>query len=505
MVALFFHSKPRRDRTMSGMVTKKAGVQSICLLSFLSLLSSVEAKTLVVTSTRNDGPGSLRQALIHANESGDPATIAFALGSGETGHDCRSGSWSIQLTEELPVIKVRVVIDGYTQPGSCKNRAAIDQENNAHIAVALCCGAADNASSDEGCPEVGLTFGPGSDCSKVRGLAINGFEHGIEVQANNVDINGMFLGVDVDGITSHANTTSILIDSDATGTTIGGCKPKHRNLIGGSSQGEGVKDTSNSQLLGAITNRGDRTTIQGTTINLTRKGYAVITSEAQRGIVSLGNDGMLVGGPLTGYRVVIAGNYDANIHLDSTSNDRLQNVFAGLALDGKHMLGGGVGLRILNNDGEPASPALEQGYTHAIVHSVFSGNSQSGIVLGSEYSDYPIGKTLIRKTYMGTSLTGDSEAPNGEHGLAVLAGSHTDVQDSVLCYNQGNGLYNVLGRTVLDTANTSFNGLGGVRIWSPEESNAADDQFAFQLKRTIGGGNGGNTVATRHLAIDEIY
>jgi hypothetical protein len=487
------------------------------MLSLLMLFSSsTEAKTYKVTTTDNDGVGTLRNALIQAHNAGDSATIEFELTSEDAGYDCRSKSWCIQLTEPLPVIGVRVTIDGYSQAGSSKNRAAIDQENNAHIAVELCCGAAADVASDDGCPAVGLTFGPGSDCSTIRGLAINGFEKAIVVQANNVHINGMFLGVGIDGKSSHPNTSSIVIDAAAAGTVIGGCKPKYRNLIGGSSQGEGFALGADVQLLGAITNLGNHTTIQGTTINLTRKGDALVTTEAQRGIVSRSNNGMLVGGPLTEQRVVVAGNYDANIHLDSTSNDLLQNVFAGLAINGKHALGGGAGLRMINNQGEPAPAALGEGYTHAIMQSVFSGHRESGLVLGHDDSAFAVDNTLIRASFVGTDVTGVHKVPNDEHGIESVWATNTVIEDSVLSHNGGNGIYQTTGTTILANVNTSYNRRGGINLPcggaraaqggcpSGDDMTAPDGGCAFRLKRVKSIENGNNAIGSPHFTIEQL-
>lgn len=313
----------------------------------------------------------------------------------------------------------------------------------------------------------------------------------------------MFLGVDVDGTTSNANTSSIVIDATATGTVIGGCKPKYRNLIGGSSQGEGFANENHSELLGAITNRGNDTSIQGTTINLTRKGDALVRSQAQRGIVSQSSNGLLIGGPRTEHRVIVAGNYDANIHLDSTSNDVLNNVLSGLAIDGKQALGGGVGLRIINNQGEPQPAALDEGYAHAILQSIFSGNDESGVILGSNDSNYAIDNTLIRKSYMGTDVTGDGKVPNGQHGIAAVWATNTVIEDAVLCHNAGNGLYQTTGTTIVTQSNTSFNGLGGINLPCVGMAQG-DGGCAFQLKRVTGIENGKNAVGTPHFTIEQL-
>src|SRR5436853_2502187 len=66
------------------------------------------ANTLIVTNTNDSGPGSLRQAILDANNNPGLDTISFSIGSGPK---------TIRPLEALPTLTDPVVIDGTTQPG----------------------------------------------------------------------------------------------------------------------------------------------------------------------------------------------------------------------------------------------------------------------------------------------------------------------------------------------------------------------------------------------------
>src|SRR5207244_10486254 len=77
----------------------------------------LEAATFTVTNTNDSGAGSLRQAILDANEITGTDTITFNIPG--------SGVHTISPTSPLPQISDSVVIDGYTQPGASPNTLAI--------------------------------------------------------------------------------------------------------------------------------------------------------------------------------------------------------------------------------------------------------------------------------------------------------------------------------------------------------------------------------------------
>ena len=74
---------------------------------------SLAAATFTVTSTADSGAGTLRQAIIDANNAGGADTIAFNIAG--------SGVHTIALATPLPAITSAATIDGYTQTGALVN------------------------------------------------------------------------------------------------------------------------------------------------------------------------------------------------------------------------------------------------------------------------------------------------------------------------------------------------------------------------------------------------
>jgi hypothetical protein len=84
--------------------------------------------TFMVTNTDDGGPGSLRSAMIDAENTpnvGGPDRIEFNIpGSGV--HVIQPTTPSGQ-QQALPVIRDPVIIDGYTQPGASANTLAVGE------------------------------------------------------------------------------------------------------------------------------------------------------------------------------------------------------------------------------------------------------------------------------------------------------------------------------------------------------------------------------------------
>ncbi|HEV7348551.1 LamG-like jellyroll fold domain-containing protein [Telluribacter sp.] len=80
----------------------------LLLSSFLFGFSQARGDIFTVTNTNDDGPGSLRQAILNANANSGSDEINFNIGT---------GPHSIILSAALPQINGSVAIDGTTQPG----------------------------------------------------------------------------------------------------------------------------------------------------------------------------------------------------------------------------------------------------------------------------------------------------------------------------------------------------------------------------------------------------
>ncbi len=84
---------------------------ALVLASLLLVSSRVSAATFVVTNTNDSGPGSLRQAILDANDRGGADIITFDIPG--------PGPFVITVASPLPLFDARggVTVDGTTQPG----------------------------------------------------------------------------------------------------------------------------------------------------------------------------------------------------------------------------------------------------------------------------------------------------------------------------------------------------------------------------------------------------
>ena len=165
---------------------------------------------LLVTSTADDGPGTLRQAIIEANDTTGPDCIEFDIPG--------SGPHTITPESALPTITDPVVIDGTTQPDFA-GTPVIELDGS------------------EGGWADGLRIAA-NDCS-VRGLVINQFHYsGIHIEngSNNV-IQGNYIGTDATG--------TVALGCWDYGIYIAGASAG--NLIG--TDGDGIADTTERNVI----------------------------------------------------------------------------------------------------------------------------------------------------------------------------------------------------------------------------------------------------------------
>lgn len=169
-----------------------------------------EGATFVVTTTADGGPGSLRQAILDANDSPGKDLITFDLAG--------TAPWTITPATALPGIFEPLAVDGSTQPGFA------------------------------GTPVVGLVgTGAGTanglalqanDC-EIRALFINRFNgNGIQIQngSSNV-VAGCFIGTSPAGTARLVNAGSGIAIFSGRNNRVGGVNPEDRNLISGNHTG----------------------------------------------------------------------------------------------------------------------------------------------------------------------------------------------------------------------------------------------------------------------------
>jgi len=250
--------------------------------------------SFVVTNTATIGPGSFTEAMLqaeaHPDVGTDPDVVTFAIPG--------TGPHVITPAQSVFAPTGRIVIDGYTQPGSAVNTDSTG--TNAQITIEI-----RNASLQ-------LEASPSA---LVRGVSLStssAFNQPLLRLGNASVITGTFVGVRSDGMTSAAATTAAAyIDCPGSCGVIGGTPDGDRNLIANPTSGD----------VAAIRSGGaQRSVVRGNLIGMRRDGVtalvAVGTSIATpsattaraiqvRANVTPGDDivGNVIGGGLLGIRV----------------------------------------------------------------------------------------------------------------------------------------------------------------------------------------------------------
>lgn len=372
------------------------------------------AATFTVTSTADDGAGSLRQAIVAANDAPGTDTIAFAIPG--------SGVHEILVSSSLPGFVETVVVDGYTQPGSSPNSNPLG--SNAQIRVVL----AGTGSSGVH----GLALLVGATGSTVRGLAINRFG-GPQISAIGDDcvISGNYIGTDATGTIAYPSAPGTRLGLSVSGDRcrIGGTAPADRNVVSGNSHA-------------GIYVGGSDITVQGNLIGTDRTGGAALGNACgvSIGVTGPGADPTLnavVGGQNSGPvapRNVISGNTRCGIEVVSGEGHVIEGNLIGLAafpLATIPNLGPGIEVR--------GGHAMRIGAANAgEISNAIAGNLGPGVLIaGSTSAPQDIGvfgnaifgneELQLDLASTGTGVTPNDaldadEGPNGLQNFPVLSG-----------------------------------------------------------------------------------
>ncbi len=186
----------RRNDVCAKQHRRRRAVLACGLTLFCGASGAARANVYTVTTADDDGPGSLRQAILSANVRIGPDTIQFRIGS---------GAQTVSLLSPLPDVTDALTIDGSTQPGYA-DRPLIEIEGSM----------ADTSLIS------GLTIR--ADKCAVRGLALNRFGGaGIWIQnANAAAITNCYFGLDPGGSFALGNTYGLILDN-ASRVTVSGC------------------------------------------------------------------------------------------------------------------------------------------------------------------------------------------------------------------------------------------------------------------------------------------
>ncbi|HIQ05941.1 MAG TPA: CSLREA domain-containing protein, partial [Anaerolineae bacterium] len=208
----------------------------LTLLLLVLVVAPVLADTFTVNTTADYDDGScdagdctLREAIIAANSSPGPDTIAFNIPDTDPGYNAATGVWRIQ-PSLTPVPLLPSLTDGQTTIDGTTQTANQGDRNPAGPEVEL------NGARAGTSPGLVIT----SISNTIRGLIINEFTlpgiviTGTQAQSNTVV--GNFIGVDATGSAGVPNGAAGVLIYNASNNTVGGTGAGDRNLISGNNQ-----------------------------------------------------------------------------------------------------------------------------------------------------------------------------------------------------------------------------------------------------------------------------
>jgi uncharacterized repeat protein (TIGR01451 family) len=371
-------------------------------LASLPPRTPVRADDYTVTNTDDAGPGSLRQAIIDANDRPGPDIIQFNIAG------C-GGVCTIEPLTPLPILTDDgTTIDGYTQPGSAPASPTAPATLLIEIGGALTAPA-------PGAFRNGLTIT--STGNLIQGLVINHFAlNGIAIagpEATGNVISGNYIGTDSSGTMDVGNgTDGVFIALGAADNRVGGYTPAERNLLSGN-EWEGVG------IHGAGTTRN---TIAGNGIGTDATGAGDLGNTLFGVRIYGGAHDNTVGGSTSGAGNLISGNDGDGVRIAGAGSDG--NVVAGnlIGTDGDGtaaLLNGedGVGIR----DGARYNLV---GGVGAGARNIISGNTSGD---GVEIQGTGTMSNTVSGNHIGTDVSGSVDLGNRYFGVYLSEGAAQNV------------------------------------------------------------------------------
>lgn len=325
------------------------------------------AATFTVTTTNNDGPGSLSKAILDANASPGADLITFAIPG--------TGPFVIGAGAGFPAITDPVTVDATTQPGYAG--APVVELHGASFAS-------------------GLAILAGA--STVRGLAFTACSPGIYLDAGDGNVvAGNYVGIDTTGApTAGQQFIGITIRDTSEDNTIGGTTADARNVISGN-------------VSAAIAGGGDGTRILGNFIGTNPSGTAAVM--VGKGVSLSDGAGMVVGGTAPGSRNVVSGNSGGGLFVGGNASALVQGNYFGTDASGSaQIVGDTLSLAVW------LSLAVTVGGTTPAARNVVSGTSGTGLSLFGGTDGY---EPLVQGNYIGLNASGTAAISNGSAGIEL--------------------------------------------------------------------------------------
>ncbi len=264
-----------------------------------------------------------------------------------------------------------------------------------------------------------------------------GFEAGGTTSGNIVT--GNEIGVESNGTTSLANNIGVLIqagagDSPTENNTIGGTSAAAANIISGNTT-YGIEITGSTATGNVVEGDYVGTDVTGTVAIANSTGVELDTGASGNTI------GGLTATPGSGAGNVISGNTSNGVDLSGsgTASNVIEGDLIGTDAAGTAALANAQGVYI---EGTAGSNTI--GGTTAGAGDVISGNTGSGVVIGTYYTDNSAG-SVVEGDYIGTSVTGDVSLGN-QLGIYISDTSNDTIggtvsgAGNVIAGNDGNSV-----------------------------------------------------------------
>lgn len=451
----------------------------VVVLSFISLYIKINAKpvfaasTIVVNSTAddqaNDGECTLREAIVAANSdaASGAATGECVAGNGndtinfnisnvsvDGGSSFTNGGqtgYTIQPTTQLQDITEPVTINGYSQPNSQANTAVAPNPLNGRLLVEIDGSIAGGYN--------GLNITGDGDNSVIKGLVINNWnqENALFLLADNVSIQGNYIGTDPTGLIARPNSKGINgapeDPNSAHNTLIGGLNPQDRNLISGNTAG----------TYGTASTPGTGWVFQGNYIGVGSDGLTPIANGTIGGsALSIYEcQDVVIGGNQSGAINVFGASLGHGISPGSSSNILIEGNYIGLGYEGATVLG--------NVDSGASGSGLS-------ISSVDTVTIKDNLVAGWKWDGISIGSNDT-----GVSITGNTVKNNVQSGISVSS-PNSQVTNNIVTNNTGPGIVIYASDNSISNNTIAHNGGMGVLV---NNSGAGDPDHVSILGNSI--------------------
>jgi hypothetical protein len=390
----------------------------LMILMATCLSPSAIADTFTVTNTNDAGPGSLRQAMIDANDHAGADTIIFNIPTSDSNYNTSIGVWKIQPASELPLMnRDGTVIDGTSQTVNQGDT----NPNGPEIEI-------------DGTNVNGNGFYIEGAANKISGFIINRFNGaGIFIgyyKARSNIVTGNFIGTNATGTSTLPNYTGIAVHYRAKLNIIGGTTEEDRNVISGNEYGIDI-----------YSNGTDSNAVLGNYIGIDASGEIALGNTM--GCVFIVGDcrDNMIGGATPQERNIISGStHSGNIYMGN-----------GVTINGgryNKVIGNFIGT---NKDGTKPLPNIDYGvsltYGQANIiggtapgeGNVISGNDWGGIFI--RFSETM--NNVITGNFIGTDVTGLINLGNFHEGIYLDYGAKNNIigPNNVIV---NNGVYGII-------------------------------------------------------------